>query len=415
MMSALRFKTAMIDPVLVFTGLFAFLIPIHRTASIIALGLAIGLFLIKKQYRKQSTQPYAYLLAPSLLFILYLLSALLQYTPDTNWLSIEKKILLFVFPLFIYFNTLTKAQLRQLLAFFTAGCFIFTLIAIGKAILFYNAPTEHFTLRHLPHQLSADLHAPYLSLLLTLANFCILFLLSQQKGSRQGYLAGLLLVVYFTGFLLILSSRTALVLNFLVLFIFLYYWSQAQQQKRIFYGVTGVGLLGLVVLFVSYPHLQERFAAVFRGSGEGVSERMMITRAAFRLLGDYPITGVGTQHMQEALVRQYQILDYPSAIEKLNPHNEYLFSGLAMGVGGMLVMILMLALPIYECVRRKQMLLMIPFCIFALAFLTEVLLERYWGVAVFVFFYTIFVRILSDTSLTHRNLVFHQTKFSSAN
>ncbi|AHM61790.1 glycosyltransferase [Flammeovirgaceae bacterium 311] len=374
-------------------GMFAFFIPLHRTAAMVSLILAIVVYLVTKQFKEPIISRSAIVLAPTLLYVLYFFNLLFHYSPATSWFPLEKKILLLLFPVFVYFVNVSSRQLLQLLIFFIAGCAIFTFLSIYNAYVFYNLPTQHFELVHLPHQLAIDLHAPYLSLLLTLANFSILYIVRSQK---RFYLS-LLLVFYFTVLIIIISSRTAFILNLLVLFAFLFDRAVSLKREKVFYISSVIFLFGVFLLFMSYGHMQERFMSVFRGSGEGVSERLLVYKAAIAIISDFPLSGVGVQHVQDVLVQYYMQFDYAPSMYVLNPHNEYLYSGVAMGVLGICFMLAMLLTPIYLCFKNGRFLLMLPYIIFAVAFLTEVLLERFWGVASFVLFYTLFIRLSSES------------------
>ena len=75
---------------------------------------------------------------------------------------------------------------------------------------------------------------------------------------------------------------------------------------------------------------------------------VLSTMAQTHLIAEKPLFGYGTSDEKEVLLEAYEQEGfYHFAKKKLNAHNQYLQTGIAVGVVGMLVLMLMLFVPLY--------------------------------------------------------------------
>lgn len=373
-------------------GLFIATVPWNRPLSIVIFSLFIILWIsessLQEKYKLAKTR--LRVLFPAILFILYGIS--LFYSENKNFSYVETKLFLLVLPLVLTATRIYKEQIIIILETFVLGSFLATITSFVLAINFYNQPTEHFSIIHLPHQLSSILHAPYFSLLLVLSN---LFILLKQKLKNQPVGPYLILIVYFSLFILILSSRTALVCNFLLLCIYFYYQLRPKHKLVSFLSFL-LGIIAiLVITYFAFPHFQERVSA-FSKEGNGISDRAFTFKASLEVISENPLLGVGIGDLQTQLNKIYNRWNLSAYFYSLNPHNEYLYTAASTGVIGFFLLLVMLLLPTTLSFKTKNYLIAAFYLIFVLSFMTEALLARYWGVALFSFFYAIFFSYLVD-------------------
>jgi O-antigen ligase len=119
--------------------------------------------------------------------------------------------------------------------------------------------------------------------------------------------------------------------------------------------------------------------------------RMEIWDDALTTYQKSPLIGYGNGDGEQELLDQYQTDNFQQAIEEnLNPHNQFMQTGIAIGALGIL---LVLALLLYPFTRwKKQYVFGLIFsAISFLFFMTESVLEKRSGVVAFSIFYCLFL------------------------
>lgn len=383
------FKSLTLQSVLL--GLFIGTILFDRSVSIGVLAVFIVLWLLSPHKKKVSIiAKRKFILLLPFLFCLYSFS--LIYSQHSGAPYLEKKLLFLLLPLVMGSTQLSTNEILTILRIYVISCLVFTVVSVINAYIFYNLPTEHFSIQHLPHQLSTLLHAPYLSLLLVLSNLSILII---NHNKPQFSTTDIVLVIWFSLFILILSSRTALFCNCLLLITYLYI-KLLKKNKVILFASILLVILGIIcITFIYFPHFQERVTG-FSKVGNGISERVTVFQASLTVIKENPFFGVGLGDIQPELNKIYESWNLPKSFFWLNPHNQYLYTCMAIGLPGVFFLIYLLISPLILALRSKEYLLSAFYFIFLFAFLTEVVLARFWGVAAFSFFYTIFTAYLLD-------------------
>jgi O-antigen ligase len=119
--------------------------------------------------------------------------------------------------------------------------------------------------------------------------------------------------------------------------------------------------------------------------------RLEIWGDALTLYGKNALMGVGTGDVEQEMLNQYQSHNFQQAIEeKLNPHNQFMQTGIAIGALGILLLIVLLFYPVTGW--KKQLYFGLVFsCIAAMFFLTESVLSKQSGVISFAIFYCLFL------------------------
>jgi O-antigen ligase len=348
---------------------------------------------VKKQSRIQ-------LLLFTTLYLLYILGLCWSSNLKYGGFDLQVKLSLLVFPLVFWTTapeTFTGKKMHYLLLAFVAGCLAGTLYLYAWALhdqLVLNQEGS-FYYRHL----SRSFNPCYLAMYNAFAVSALFYLLSGNlPGLNRIRKAGLiLLMIHFSLFILLLSSKAGL----LSLAVIILFWAVILAFRRrewivgILVVVTGsVFFAGGLALFpFASGRISETREAlqtrVLPGS-EGIKstgDRVLILQASVRLVGEHPLFGVGTGDVKDELIREYTRIGFTKGIEgKLNAHNQYLQTFIALGIPGFILLVSLLLLPSILAAKGKQYLYLSFLILFSLNLLFESMLERQAGVVFYGFF-----------------------------
>ena len=121
-------------------------------------------------------------------------------------------------------------------------------------------------------------------------------------------------------------------------------------------------------------------------NGGSLSQRIEYTKAAFHIIRQHPLFGVGTGDVPQAFSKTYDEIQSPLSDEfRFRAHNQYLSIAIAFGVVGLVLFLVML---FYPCFAKKQRgYLYVAFlCIMLLSMFPEDTLETQAGASLFAFF-----------------------------
>jgi len=120
--------------------------------------------------------------------------------------------------------------------------------------------------------------------------------------------------------------------------------------------------------------------------------RMLIWEDGIELFAESPVFGYGTGDAKDELLEQYIENNHKHLHEgQLNAHNTFLETSLAIGVLGLLMLILILMLPLFLAFRDHYFLMMAFIFILSLNFMVESMLKRQDGVVFFAFMMSLLV------------------------
>lgn len=126
-------------------------------------------------------------------------------------------------------------------------------------------------------------------------------------------------------------------------------------------------------------------------NGQSLTMRLYFWKAAWHVVAQHPLIGVGTGDVQQALDRAYA--DTQSPLEEewhKRPHNQFLTVTVALGVIGLMVLLVHLLYPAVRLNRQLHILYWPFFLLAMLSFLLEDTLETQAGLS----FYAVFNSLL---------------------
>jgi O-antigen ligase len=356
------------------------------------------------------------------LYILYL--AGMFYTSDyaNGWFDLEVKLSLLIFPVIFATSDLRvfdHTRLRVFYGSFIAGCLSGSLILLGHAWMgkYYQGVADAFYYTNLGWYF----HPGYLAMYYTFAAGMVLYHLSADFSGRPDYknIFCILVVLWLQVMLFLLSSKAGLLMFGIteMLFILLLLLQKVVITRVLLVAtvMTTVFLLCARIFPFAFERvLQAKTAissskSVLPDSYDGTTARMEIWKVSFSLVKKHPLFGVGTGDVKAALLAGYQQNHlYPVVQKKLNAHNQYFQTFIAIGLTGIVVLVALFLIPLYGSFRRGDYLYALLILIFSFNILFESMLETQAGVV----FYAFFNAFLFATGARNKagNRPFHEEK-----
>lgn len=240
------------------------------------------------------------------------------------------------------------------------------------------------------------LHHIYYGIMLALSILFTLFAgLRRELPTGWRSVAWVLAAV---GFLVahILTSRTGQVALYVGL---LTYGGMVVIQKRLWkIGIILVGIFVIfpVLVYQTVPTFRSRVDITFWDIQEylspdspipvsdlSIGQRFLLMKTALEIYQQHPIAGTGIADIEVETVRYLATIPGLENKDRIptTPHNQYLEYLAGFGPAGVLLLLLMLGYPLAVPALRQSPLMVAVCALFAVAMLTESLLERQAGLA----------------------------------
>lgn len=347
----------------------------------------------KQKFRRIATAQFGILFCS--LFLLHVIGLL--YTDNLKFgrSDVEVKLSLLVFPLLYASRPLQKDQIKSVFLALLSGSILCSFILLTRATSHFIASgdSNYFFYESLSDYL---IHPSYLAMYLNLG-ICWMILQLKYRNQifgRFSFSIFILLILFFSGMIVLLSSKLGMItLALIYLISFIHYC-----RKKYILGLIGIiltALMGYAILkFV--PAVSERvnnaIAAITaptmdNADAESTTVRMLIWKAANQVISEHPVFGVGTGDSKDMLMQEYQKRGMTGAYEhKLNAHNEFYQVFVTLGLIGFVVFCMQLFLPLIVSIKQKNLIYTFFILIIILNFLPESMLESEGGVMFYAFF-----------------------------
>ncbi len=236
-------------------------------------------------------------------------------------------------------------------------------------------------------------HPSYMAMYLTLALLMLArsttyrMLGSGQRAAVAAVLAlGVLLCASKAGWALLIGGGLALL------------WMRRRDRllrRAVATGLAAVLLIGggLIATNVLVRERVQQVVDALRSeappsnTANSTDDRRMVWDAATRLMRNGPWWGVGTGDVKDELLRTYADLGYMDPLhKKLNAHDQYLNTGVALGMPGLLLLLLLVLVPLLRSFREGDLTLAAFLLLNGLNWTVESMLEVQAGVFFLAFF-----------------------------
>lgn len=388
--------------------LLGFSIPLNNICINISAGLLMLGWLLKGNYLLtfKGILKSPFLLSLILLFLLYAAGLLYTENSKEGYFSLEKKYSLLIFPILIGANPkifLSSDDLKRILLYFITSCFLVSAICLVRGIYFLIF--EHTAEKLFYHALSEPfhLHAVYFSVYLACAVFFLLWLFERNfpEWNPLKKSAAIGLIIFFSLVIFMLSARTVIVSYMLLLVgnVFYIFYKHSKIKLAALIVVVLMTAAGFVVWKVSFIH--ERFAEIAaskwyfspeENNANGFTLRLVKWSCSLQGMKENLLSGVGTGDVQDYLQACYKDRNFWGQVFQFNSHNQFLQTGLTIGIVGMFVLVYSLFAPLVSAYRKKKPAVFVFLLLIIFASMTESFLERQQGILFFCFFYSLLLR-----------------------
>lgn len=357
---------------------------------------AIGLFLVSNLTVHSWKERVAFFQSRKKFILLFTLPYILHivglaYTDnmEAGLFSLEVKFSLFVFPLVVLTsNVINKYTLPELLKTFVFGVTIASLISFLYAGISYfkteDAQVFYYT------YLSYYQHVGYFAMYINFAiSIVFVFIFHHKNRVKMHYYVALtiLIVTVYQ-----LSSRAGMiVLIMLILYGFAYLIFPKLKWKNPLIALSIVMLVTAGVVSFSITKLN-RFSQASEEIAEGdrnssAGSRVAMWKESLSLMAESPIWGYGTGDANDVLQERFKEKRFAYAVvHNLNVHNQYIQVTLALGLLGLLALLLQMFYPLIYIIRQTNFLYVLFIANVGLNFLTESMLEAQAGTVFFGLF-----------------------------
>jgi O-antigen ligase len=350
-------------------------------------------------------------------FFLHIFGILYTGDKTNGWFDIEKKTFLFILPFFFsIIPFLEKQQVKFIFKTFIAACFVGTFICLfyglrnvletpGELSLNSIIRTDFYadsfsnkwkfiTYGHLASGI--EINPTYFSLYLV---FCLLLIWNLIKTKTVSFSSlrsvGLILGwVYLNVFIVFLSSRIMIIALVGVNLFVLFSLTSGSVTKKVLLSTCLLVAFAACIFInpITRYRSSELFSSVNSFSLEGVQSQSVFIRTSLWWQGilsyrhSNPIWGAGTGDVETVMKEVGEQNQISNVLGSFNPHNQFLYTLIGLGVLGLSVLLGCLLIPLVRALRQRDQ-LYIGFCsIFLLLCFTESALEFQKGISFFTLF-----------------------------
>ncbi len=394
--------------------LLVFCLPGIKILSAVAVVFIVAWFLITARWKPtiQNLVRNKMLWLPVCWLALHVIGISYSDNVDSALFDVQVKLSILLLPLLmVAYHPYSENEKKCITHWFALGLAITSVACLVRAALAFwgGRWVDVFYYK----ELSWFLHPTYFSLYLNLAIYLLWEWLWQDDSGRNETRAGhMLLIALFSIMVLLLNSKAGM-LGWLLVMLWIVFRSFFTAQYRS--GAMAIGMLIIFLLLVKYglPEAQNRvkdFQTNVTGgqtehqSTDSSNERIVIWQESLKAIAQSPLLGYGTGDVQDVLQQYYSADGAVSAGSlKLNPHNQYLQSWVALGLPGVLVLLSMMLFPFIYSVKRKYYAATIFLVLIGMNMMFESMLEVQSGVMFFAFFYTFFTSDFVSESVINEN------------
>lgn len=325
-------------------------------------------------------------------FILYLIGMFYTNNIRYGFTNIENKLWFLLIPFLIFMTDRTFFTPKKI--FFLIFVFIISTAVMSisnmciSTIQYMKIPDialfYYGNASHLPTW--RPMHPSYLSMYITFSFVATLYYLFLSPITLNKWIKWVLMATFpfFIMFNYLLQSKTGLIVFVLVLISSVLFLINRKKnhigRSLIFVFLIVVSLIGTLKYGSgTMNRIPEGFKYFLQGDHKddaSVSRRVVAWKISIEQALKHLPFGVGTGDVEDVLVNQYQKQNYVElSKERLNSHNQYIHTFLAIGIMGLISILIYFLIPLYQTIKRKKFLYFSFLCIVLINLLTESMFE----------------------------------------
>lgn len=236
------------------------------------------------------------------------------------------------------------------------------------------------------------LHPTYFSIVVLIAIIILISLPGITKLWQQ--VVRVLLVVFLSFFIILLGSKICIVILFLYSNLaLLFYLKRKKNLKAILlYVLTNVALFTIAfnthVIYWRFVMAYETAMNTFNGTAQS-EYRFMHWKCAVYAVKQRPLWGWGTADSNIPINECYNAINMTELLD-YNAHNQYLDTWVKIGLPGLAIVFLCLAMPFYVAIRRGDYAVAAIFSVYMVVALTECIFTVQKGILLHSFITSIY-------------------------
>lgn len=364
--------------------------------------ILLALFIIKEKLsNNQSFWFYCNHPATSMvtLYVIFILGLLYSSNLQAGFFTLEKSFSLLIIPVMLAsLPPLKDKSIVRILALFSlliasVCAIIFTLAFVdySSSIQSLTTDTTFKFFKNYRRGLLTDtdfisFHHSYLGLMIATAILVIITYYKQFPLKPAFLFVGLFLFL----FLIQLEAKMSLIALILTLLTACFVHFLENKSRKViilFFLSCTLAFGGLISIKSNFL-----FTAVDKVINADGGSRVRNWQSAIEAISDAPLFGHGTGDSETAL-QAYRHKDSWEHQQKYNAHNQYLDITLRFGLVGLFYWLFLLGYLLWKSYSLNQYFFFFFILLFALSSFTEVLLDRFHGVALFALILSIFANI----------------------
>lgn len=388
-------------------------IPHFATIGIILLTLTVFYGYVKKQaffHFNRITLLFV------LLYLLYLTGVFFTNHLKEALNGLEYKLSLLVLPPLLMIRTKETFSYRNVFIGLILGCVAGAFVGLYKGVFCY---LETATINCMfSSSVSTIIHPTYFSVYTTLA--IIALWIGYYSNYRFFTLPAVwILTCFLVVYTILMMSLTGMLFLGLLMIVSMGLSIYSKWKKN---GVAVFVFCIPVLIFLCYkvipPVKHEIDDVIYYGERylensdhyfeslyypySGTESRLIMWRISVQQLKETPF-GLGTGNVDDALQHKMKEngLHEEFVIKNLNSHNQYLQTGLEVGIFGIVILLLLIGLTTIKAIREKNVLLLALVISFTFNCLFESMLQRQSGVVFYVVLFCVLTSL--TTNRTHES------------
>jgi O-antigen ligase len=319
--------------------------------------------------------------------------------------DLEQKLSLIILPLLFFSETqVNNLQSLKILKSFVVGCVLAGLICLANAALKYYISGDIEGMFYT--QFSPIMHTSYFAMYLCFAIILILF----NEGFMQNQTLKIATVLFLTLPIVLSSSKSGLFSLGLIILVKLMYDILIKKSYLRVLVFSSLLIITALSIYLVFPKAFIRVREMNQDITSSKSEvntntsRIAIWKLSSTIISNNYLIGVGTGDVKDALNSACEKQTIAELAEKkLNAHNQYLQTFMALGLPGILILLSLLCVIAYFTWSNNMLDGALLTAIIAFNLLFESMLETQAGV-VFIAFFLMYYFSLATNNFRLKNL-----------
>lgn len=309
---------------------------------------------------------------------------------------------LFIPPAMAVMPRLSRRSLRVVALSFVAIVSVICLFCLVRAYEEYRITGDGRVFYYHYLSMQAGLNAVFLSsfCLASIAWLFYFFFILKSPASSAGYAMAILIGLFLSGMMFLLSSKLNLFLLAALVAFMILRIGRGKNKRRSLISIIIIVALAVSALLAVYklPYLRWRInvteVSMYRGpedDNNGIAIRLLMWRTAVGLIEKKPFQGYGIRGARQEMMEQYRLKGFRLGYEQgYHSHNQYLETALMTGIPGLLLLLAMVARFAWRAVRAGNVLLMFILVQFAMQSLIGSPFEAQQELVFYMFFMFLF-------------------------